>query len=121
MAASFRDLRVWQEAYGLTIELYKATKDFPNDEAYGLTTQLRRAAVSVMANIAEGHHRSSHKERIQFLVIARGSVEEIRSHLSVAIGLEYISKSTFENLENRYSNLGRGINSFILALRKQNS
>lgn len=105
----------------MTLALYKATKEFPGEEVYGLTAQLRRAAVSVMANIAEGHHRSSHKERIQFLVIARGSAEEIRSHISVARGLGYMSESTYKNIENRYADLGRGINSFILALRKQNS
>lgn len=121
MADSFRDLRVWQDAYSLALTLYKATKEFPSDEIYGLTAQLRRAAVSVMANIAEGHHRSSHKERIQFLIIARASAEEIRSHISLAHGLDYMSKSTFEKMESGYATLGRGINSFIIALRKQNS
>ncbi|MCB9822176.1 four helix bundle protein [Candidatus Nomurabacteria bacterium] len=53
-AKTFRDLRVWQEAYRLSIAIYEVSKQFPKDEIYGLTSQLRRASVSVCSNIAEG-------------------------------------------------------------------
>ena len=69
----FQDLKVWQRAYGLTLDLYRMTKKFPKTETYGLTTQLQRAAVSIPANIAEGYERNHRKEYLQFLFIAKGS------------------------------------------------
>ncbi len=67
---SYRDLLVWQKAMDLVVECYKVTREFPKDELYGLTSQLRRAAVSVPANIAEGHSRPNTREFLQFLGIA---------------------------------------------------
>jgi 23S rRNA-intervening sequence protein len=60
--SSYRDLKVWQKAMDLVVECYKTTRDFPKDELYGLTSQLRRAAVSVPANVAEGHSRPNTRE-----------------------------------------------------------
>src|SRR5438270_7177068 len=74
MSSTFRDLEVWQKALELTVIVYSATRAFPKEEIYGLTSQIRRAAVSVMSNIAEGKGRSSDKELLQFLAIARGSL-----------------------------------------------
>jgi len=65
--SSFKDLRVWQEAMALTVEIYKCTGDFPKHEVYGLTQQIRRAAVSVPSNIAEGKGHYSDKEFVRFL------------------------------------------------------
>jgi four helix bundle protein len=65
MSASFKDLRVWQEAMSFTVEIYRATTQFPRHELYGLTNQLRRAAVSIPSNIAEGKgHRSDRESEI---------------------------------------------------------
>jgi four helix bundle protein len=50
--SSFQDLRIWQQSMDLTVEIYRATSDFPRHEIYGLTSQMRRAAVSVPSNIA---------------------------------------------------------------------
>jgi len=62
MSGTYRDLRVWQSAMGLTLSIYRASEKFPAHELYGLSSQLRRAAVSVASNIAEGKGRSSDKE-----------------------------------------------------------
>jgi len=55
---SFQDLDIWKEAHQLTLEIYKISKEFPKEEVYGLISQLRRAAVSILSNIAEGMGRN---------------------------------------------------------------
>src|SRR6476619_7577509 len=59
---SYRDLRVWNTAISLVLEVYRITDSFPHAERFGLTSQVRRAAVSVPSNIAEGHSRSTRGE-----------------------------------------------------------
>jgi len=61
---NYKELKVWQKAYHLCIEIYKITKDFPKEERYGLTSQIRRASVSVPSNIAEGYGRKTTREYI---------------------------------------------------------
>ena len=84
---SFRDLAVWQKAMELTSVVYQVTAELPADERFGLVSQPRRAAVSVPANIAEGHRRSSTKEYLRFLSIAAGSLAELETLLELASGL----------------------------------
>lgn len=91
-ARSFRDLRVWQTAYKLTLEVYKLTETFPKYEQYGLGNQMTRAAVSVCSNIAEGFGRKSVKEKDRFYSIANGSLTELENQLLVAHGVGYVSK-----------------------------
>ena len=73
----FRELKVWEKAHRLTLQVYRITKDFPSDEQFGLTVQLRRAAASVPTNIAEGCGRDSERELARFMSIAAGSVSEV--------------------------------------------
>ena len=80
----YQQLVVWQKAMDLVVLCYEITKSFPNDERYGLTSQIRRAAVSVPANIAEGHSRFHTKEFLNYLSIARGSLAELETELMVA-------------------------------------
>jgi four helix bundle protein len=87
---SYRDLRVWNNAVQLTLEVYRITQSFPPSERFGLTSQLRRAAVSVPSNIAEGHARSTRGEYRSFLSIARGSVIEVEVQLFLAEQLGYV-------------------------------
>jgi len=84
MSESYRDLIAWQKARALALEIYVCTRRFPKDEVYGLTQQMRRAAISVPSNIAEGKGRHSHKELLQFLYRARGSLLELETQLSIA-------------------------------------
>jgi four helix bundle protein len=70
--STFKDLRIWQEAMSLTIEIYQVTASFPKHEIYGLSSQMRRAAVSVPSNIAEGKGHRSDCEFVRFLLHARG-------------------------------------------------
>jgi four helix bundle protein len=83
-SGSYQDLVVWQQAMGLAIGVYSATKSWPKEELYGLTSQVRRAATSVPANIAEGYGREVRGSYLQFLRIAQGSLKELETHLLIA-------------------------------------
>jgi four helix bundle protein len=84
VSGSYRELKVWQGAIKLSVDIYKLTEEFPVAELYGLTSQLRRAAVSVASNIAEGYGRASRGEFRRFVAIARGSAMEIQTQLVIA-------------------------------------
>lgn len=86
---SFKDLIVWQKAYKLVLEIYKATKVFPKEEMYALTQQMRRAAVSIPPNIAEGYARKHKLEYKQFLSLAYSSLAELETQFMLAKDLSY--------------------------------
>jgi four helix bundle protein len=88
-AKSFEDLIVWQKAHQFVLGIYRLTDNFPKTETYGLTSQLRRAAVSIPANIAEGFKKSGRADKVRFMNIAQGSVEECRYYLILAKDLGY--------------------------------
>jgi four helix bundle protein len=86
----FRKLNVWERAHRLTLDLYRMTRTFPNEERYGLTSQIRRSASSIGANLAEGCGRRGDREFRRFLVIALGSASELEYHLLLAADLGYV-------------------------------
>ena len=88
-AKSFQDLIVWQKAHKLVLEVYRFSSSFPKTETYGLVSQLRRASVSVPANIAEGFKKKGLADKVRFLNIAQGSLEECRYYFILAEDLEY--------------------------------
>jgi four helix bundle protein len=88
------DLVAWQEAIKLVKSIYALTQDFPREEMFGLTAQMRRASVSVPSNIAEGAARSSAKEFVHFLMLARGSLSELETQIVIARELGYTTDST---------------------------
>ena len=100
----FRNLRVWQEAHQLTLQIYRATAKFPREELYGLTSQIRRCSTSMGANIAEGCGKRGNNEFQRYLVIASGSPSELDYELLLAKDLEYLSDQTYQRL---YDDLGR--------------
>ena len=86
---SYQQLRVRQTGMELTRSVYQLSEGFPRHEVYGLTSQLRRAAVSIPANLAEGHARSSTKEFLHHVSIAQGSLAELETLLLLAEKLGY--------------------------------
>jgi four helix bundle protein len=76
---NLKELKIWNKATDLTVDVYKATFGFPSDERYGLTSQIRRAVVSISSNIAEGAGRNSNKEFANFMGIANGSSYELET------------------------------------------
>ncbi len=88
-AKSFKDLIVWQKAHKLVLKVYEFTETFPSKEVFGLTSQMRRCVVSVAANIAEGFKKKGKADKLRFLNIAQGSLEECRYYLILAKDLDY--------------------------------
>jgi len=93
-----KDLDVWKLSIDFVTDIYKVTSSFPKEDQFGLTNQIRRAAVSVPSNIAEGAARNSDKEYLRFLYISLGSIQEIDTQLLIALNLDFISSSDFDNL-----------------------
>lgn len=88
-AKSFEQLIVWQKAHQFVLGVYRFTENFPQKEIYGLTSQFRRASVSIPANIAEGFKKRGRADKVRFLNIAQGSLEECRYYLRLAKDLKY--------------------------------
>ena len=104
-AKTFEDLVVWQKSHTLVLAIYRASADFPKTETYGLTSQLRRAAVSVPANIAEGFKKRGRADKLRFMNIAQGSLEEVRYYLILSRDLQYASDSNLLPLLEEVSRL----------------
>ena len=88
-AKTFEDLVVWQRAHQFVLAVYRVTRAFPREEVYGLTSQFRRAAVSITANIAEGFKKRGKADKLRYLNIAQGSLEECRYYVILTRDLEY--------------------------------
>jgi four helix bundle protein len=116
MLKSYSDLRVWQESYGLSLDVYRHTRVFPADEKYGLTSQLRRAAVSIPSNIAEGYGRRTSGEYLQSLHFAYGSVCELQTQLRLAGDLGYLAPDNSKALLSRTGSVERMLKALIRAL-----
>jgi four helix bundle protein len=113
----FRNLRVWQRAHQLTLEIYAETRAFPKEERYRLTNQLRRAAASVPAIIAEGCGRNGDVELARFLTIARGSASELDYLLLLAHDLGYLNASRYQQLAEDVHGISRMLANFVDHLR----
>jgi len=117
--SSYRELFVWQKAKTLAVQIYRVTQPFPRDEIYGLTAQIRRAAVSVVSNIAEGQGRLTSKEFTHFLGQARGSLLEVDAQLAIALDLSYLERNQYEHLSRQiYQVLGL-LNRLMESLRRK--
>ena len=104
---TYKDLKVWQKADNLAIEIYKITKTFPKEEIYGLTSQLRRAGLSIPTNIVEGYTRKGDKELSRFVSIAIGSMAETEYLLDVSKRLGYMKETEFEKIEALRDEVGK--------------
>ncbi len=93
----FEDMESWQVSRTLANMIYELTKQEAVRKDYGFVDQIRRAAISVMNNIAEGYERGSNKDFAKFLFIARGSVGEVRSMLYIAKDQKYVSCKQFDD------------------------
>ena len=98
---NYKNLEVWKLSKEIVLDLYKITNSFPEEEIYGLTNQIRRAAVSILANIAEGNGKSSDAELNRFLKIAIGSTSELETLLIIANELNYIENKSFKIIEEK--------------------
>jgi four helix bundle protein len=114
----FEDIEAWKAARVLTNKIYSVSGDGIFSRDFGLRDQLRRAAVSVMSNIAEGFERGGDKEFLHFLSLAKASSAEVRSHLHVALDQEYLTPSQFQELTSQAEMVGKMLAGFMGYLRK---
>lgn len=112
----FRELKVWEKAHQLTLEVYKVTTSFPREELYGLTSQIRRSSASIAANIAEGSGRGGAAELGRYLQMAMGSASELEYHLLLARDLNILATAAYDLLEQRVTEVKRMLASFIQKL-----
>ena len=113
---TFKELIVWQKAHLLVLSIYKITRNFPKDETYALTNQMRRASVSIAANIAEGYKKKTLANKLHFLNISEGSLEEVKYYITLSKDLEYITENREAELENLPNEVGRLINGYSKAI-----
>jgi len=95
---NLKDLKIWNKAIDLSVDVYRATANFPSDERFGLISQSRRAAVSIPSNIAEGAGRNSKKEFNNFLGIANGSSYELQTQLIISNKLNLLKDDLLDGL-----------------------
>ena len=112
-----KNLVAWQVAIDLATSVYRATRNFPDDEKFGLRLQLRRAAVSVASNIAEGHGRTSRKDYARFVLIARGSLKEVETQLIISNRLDFLTLPQVDELLTLSNRVNRLLTGLLRRLR----
>jgi four helix bundle protein len=114
---SHKDLDVWKDGIQLVKAVYVATNGYPKEEMYGLASQMRRAAVSVVSNIAEGAARQGNKEFVQFLYIALGSASELDTQLEVSRQIGYGNSETLLRLQQDVERIAKMLHGLIRAVK----
>lgn len=115
----YSELLVWQKAMDLVTRVYWLTKAFPADEKFGLTAQMQRAAVSIPANIAEGHGRKSTKAYLNYVSIANGSLMELETLLQIAARLEYLENKQLLEVLQQTNEIGKMLSGLTRSLNPQ--
>lgn len=113
MATGLENLKVYQMAEALEIEVYKITKDFPKEEKYGSVNQLRRSSASVANNIAEGYARHSYAEKVRYLYIAKGEAEETKRNIIRSAKKDLLPEPVANELSDKYTSLLKAISGYI--------
>ncbi len=113
--SSFEDLEVFQRAYRISLDIHKASLDFPTVEQYGLGQQIRNASKSICANIAEGFGKRSYSkaEWIRYLKIAIGSGDEMRVWIRYCLDLSYIDESTWSRWSSEYREITKMLQGLV--------
>ena len=111
--SDFKDLDVWQVAREFRNEVYKVEHLLPEFERFALATQIRRAACSVTANIAEGFGRFSYQENAQFCRQARGSLFELRDHLTTCLDQKCITREEWQRLDSLAQRAAQILNGYL--------
>lgn len=112
----FRNLKVWERAHQLVLEVYRATASYPRDELYALSSQTRRAATSVPTNIAEGCGRGSDADFVRFLWIANGSLKEVDYLLLLGRDLGFLAPPAYAAVTPTVSEVKRMLAGLIQSI-----
>lgn len=116
--SDFKELKVWQKAIDVTLDVYKIVRILPSEEKFCLGDQIRRCAISIPSNIAEGHSRNSIKDYIRFLSISRGSLAELQTQLILCMRLMYFSEKEFSDINTRLVEIDKMLSSLMKTLHK---
>jgi len=115
---SYRDLQVWQKAMDLVAESYTLSAKLPKTETFGLASQIQRAAVSIPANIAEGHGREHLGDYLHHLSVANGSLMELETHFLLASRLGFLSATEVEHVLERTGEVSRMLSGLTRSLKQ---
>lgn len=105
--AGYRDLKVWRESMNFSLQIYRMTRGFPDEERFGMVSQLRRASVSIPSNLAEGHGRGSPAEMARFAAIAKGSLCEVETQLLLSAELGMADREEIDALLSQSDQISR--------------
>jgi four helix bundle protein len=112
-------LEIWQRACDFTVTVYKnVLPKLPAEEKWNLASQIRRSAQSIPANIAEGHGRYHFLDNVRFCYIARGSLTELISHISLAKKLGFLSDDLMLEMNEYAESIGKQLNQYISYLKR---
>lgn len=120
MTRSFKEVQAWQKAHEFVILTYRATASFPNFERYGLCSQFQRAAVSIASNIAEGYRKDGIADKLRFLNISQGSLEECRYYILLSKDLNYINEDVYDQLNTTIEDASRLLNAYYRGIKERN-
>ncbi|MEX0802822.1 MAG: four helix bundle protein [Candidatus Binatia bacterium] len=115
---NFEDLEIWKDARALTRGIYQLTRDSRFSKDFGLRDQIRRAAVSIMSNIAEGFERGGNQEFVQFLYVSKASCGEVRSQLYIALDQSYVAPEDCDDASKTFRRLSIMISNLIDYLKR---
>ena len=116
---NYCDLQVWQKAMTLVEKIYRLTKLMPPDERFGLSSQMQRAAVSIPSNIAEGYSRSSTKEYVKFLYVAKGSNSELFTQLLICERIGLLANNQITETISLSEEISKMLSAIILKLEEK--
>ena len=114
----FEDLKVWQLAHRLSLDVAELVKTFPKDEKYDLADQMRRSVRSIPSDISEGFGRFHFNDKLTFYERCRSSLDELRNHLQEALGNRYFEEATYKDYSRRTEEIGYLLNKMMRNVRK---
>lgn len=120
MGQTFQNILAWQKAYDFVLDVYKYTKSFPESEKYGLISQFQRAAVSIIANIAEGYKKIGKADKLRFMNISQGSLEECRCYVILSRDLGYIDNDVYNILYSKIEEASKLLNGYCKSMLNSN-
>ncbi|MCX7940991.1 MAG: four helix bundle protein [Endomicrobia bacterium] len=121
MIKSFKDLNVWQKAHRLVLDIYQLTNKFPKEEKFGLVSQIRRAAVSVVANIAEGFRKRSNKEKVNFYTYSQSSLDEVEYYIILCRDLNFITEDEKQKIDKEIQEIASMLGGLIKIIKNKKS
>lgn len=121
MTYSFKEIKAWQFAHAFVLLVYRNTRLFPEYEKFGLSSQFQRAAVSIPANIAEGYKKLHKAEKLRFMNIAQGSLEECRYYILLSKDIGYIDNTQSTEMETLLEKTSWFLNAYCTGIIKDNA